>query len=837
MKHSPGGRDRRSQLVFLLAGCVLLLPSVASGTDEGYRTPPAALAELVDAPASPLVMVTPGGSSLLVVERPSLPKIDELAAPELRLAGLRINPRIDGRSRTRSGSGLVIVGIDDGDQRRISGLPVSPRIERIRFSPDGRWLAFTHTTDSRIELWVANLESAAARRLSDRAVHLVAGITPSWLDDETLIAAVVPAGRGNAPQAPVVPSGPIIRQSLGAKAQARTYQDLLKRPYDEALFEHHLSSQLVRIGLDGTVSEITAPALHWRALPSPDGRYIIAESLVRPFSYLVPAWRFPRRIAILNRAGEVVRKIADLPLQEAVPIAFGSVATGPRSVSWRHDAPATAVWVEAQDGGDAGRESAIRDRLYVLESPFEGEATAWADLRQRFSGIAWGHDDLAIVTSRWWKTRSERRERLRPGDLGVPPELLVERSMEDRYSDPGRAVTTPASEGRQVLLQPPGASEVIYRIGAGASPEGDRPFLDEVDLATGKTKRRFRSSAPYYELPVLPLADGSLLSRRESVTEPPNYGVRMLAADSTSDPTAVRTITDFPHPTPQLTDLKKQLITYQRDDGVALSATLYLPPGHDPAQDGALPMVMWAYPIEFKSAAAAGQIRDSPYRFERISWRSPVLWLARGYAVLDDPKMPIVGEGDEEPNDRFREQLVSSARAAVEAMVERGITERHRIAIGGHSYGAFMTANLLAHSDLFAAGIARSGAYNRTLTPFGFQAEERTFWQAPEVYFKMSPFMHAEKIDEPILLIHGDADNNSGTFPIQSERFYHALKGHGATTRLVMLPHESHGYRARESILHMLFETDAWLERYVKNGETRRRPSVEISPGQRGSDR
>jgi dipeptidyl aminopeptidase/acylaminoacyl peptidase len=191
--------------------------------------------------------------------------------------------------------------------------------------------------------------------------------------------------------------------------------------------------------------------------------------------------------------------------------------------------------------------------------------------------------------------------------------------------------------------------------------------------------------------------------------------------------------------------------------------------------------------------------------------------VARGYAVFDDPSMPIIGEGDKEPNDSFVKQLVMSAEAAVNKLVELGIADRRKIAIGGHSYGAFMTANLLAHSDLFAAGIARSGAYNRTLTPFGFQREERTYWEAPEVYYNMSPFMHADKINEPMLMIHGHADNNSGTFPIQSERMFAAMKGHGGKARLVMLPHESHGYRARESILHVLWETDQLLENYVKN--------------------
>jgi dipeptidyl aminopeptidase/acylaminoacyl peptidase len=306
-----------------------------------------------------------------------------------------------------------------------------------------------------------------------------------------------------------------------------------------------------------------------------------------------------------------------------------------------------------------------------------------------------------------------------------------------------------------------------------------------------------------------------VLTRRESVQEPPNYFYHNLEKNRTVQ------LTGFPHPTPQLKGITKELIRYNRDDGLKLTARLYLPDGYTTA-DGPLPMVMWAYPREYKSADAAGQVTDSPYRFIRTSWSSPVVWLLRGYAVLDYPSMPIIGEGDEEPNDSFIEQLVAGAKAAIDEVVRRGVADPERIAIGGHSYGAFMTANLLAHSDLFRAGIARSGAYNRSLTPFGFQSEDRTFWEAPETYFAMSPFMHADKVDEPILLIHGEADNNSGTYPMQSERFYNALKGHGAICRLVMLPHESHGYRARESALHVLYETDRWLEKYVKNAGPRK---------------
>jgi dipeptidyl aminopeptidase/acylaminoacyl peptidase len=535
----------------------------------------------------------------------------------------------------------------------------------------------------------------------------------------------------------------------------------------------------------------------------------------------VPAFRFPRRVEVWSTAGERVSRLADLPLHEEVPIAFGSVPTGPRDYQWRADAPATVAWVEALDGGDAGREAAERDRVFELAAQFAGAPRPLATLALRFGGLDWSSGELALAYEWWWKTRTQRAWRLRPDRPGAAPELLFEVNWEDRYNLPGEPAKTTNAAGREVLATADGG-RTIFLIGDGASAEGDRPFLDAFDLATKETERLFRSEAPFYERPVevLDPEAGVVLTRRESVDEPPNYFLRRLADGDGASTAAVAAppirLTDFPHPTPQLEGADKELIRYRRADGVDLTATLYTPAGWTPEQ-GPLPTLVWAYPEEFKNADFAGQVQDSPYRFDRAWWGSPLLWLARGYAVLDDPTMPIVGEGDDEPNDRYVEQLVASAAAAVDELVRRGVAERERIAVGGHSYGAFMTANLLAHSDLFATGIARSGAYNRTLTPFGFQSEERSLWQAPEVYSAMSPFMHADKVNEPLLLIHGDSDNNSGTFPMQSERYYNALKGLGKTARLVMLPHESHGYRARESLMHMLWETNRWLDTYVKN--------------------
>ena len=808
---------RPGRLVLLAVSVVfaLVLARLAqaqSTTEAIYQTPDQAIVDVVDVSPTPSVALGPDRDWMLLIQYPSYPPVAELAERELKLAGMRIKPSIDGRSRTTGAIDLAVRRLQDEDATPVAGLPEEPRLSNIAWSPDGRKVSFTNTTTDGIELWLLEVESARASRLTGPRLSLTAGNAPTWLSDsETLIATFVPEDRGAEPEKPRIPTGPVIEESIGRKAPARTYQDLLKNAYDEALFDYYFTTQLARVSLTGTVEPLADPGLLWDYSPSPDGRHLLVHWIHRPYSYRVPASRFPQLVELRDLETGDVTEVIDVPLQDAIPIAFGSVQTGPRSFRWRADAPATLTWAEAQDGGDAGAEAEARDKVFMQDVPLAGEPNELATLGYRYAGISWGSDDLAMLREMWWKTRQLRVWQFRPGDPGAEHRLIQERSLQDRYADPGYPIMEPNEFGRYVIRTVDGGSST-FLIGSGASPEGDRPFIDRFDFDTGETTRLFRSEAPYFERPldVLDEAGRFVLTRREAVDVQPNYFIRDLENGELTQVTA------FPHPTPQLKGIQKELVVYEREDGVGLNGTVYLPPGYAPDQ-GPLPTLMWAYPTEYKSADAAGQVSDSPYRFARVGAWSPYLWVTLGYAVFDDPSLPIVGEGDVEPNDTYVEQLVSGAAAAVDIVAEMGVTDRNRVAIGGHSYGAFMTANLLAHSDLFAAGIARSGAYNRTLTPFGFQAEERTYWEAPEIYYEMSPFMHADLVDEPILLIHGEMDNNSGTFPLQSQRYYGALQGLGATVRLVVLPYESHGYRSRESLLHMLWEMQEWMDRYVRN--------------------
>lgn len=803
----------KTSIVWLLA--VLLSITGFAQESMTYQLPPQEIVDLVDAPGTPSVSIAPDHSVIAFIENPGIPALEDLAREELRLGGLRIDPLTNGPSRASYGTGFTFTDLDGSNERVVSGLPKTPRIRNVRWSPDARHIAFTHTIEDGIELWVVDVAQARARKLSDRMVNDVMGSAFSWLsDNKTLIFTAIPENRSEIPIRPLVAGGPVVQENLGRRAAVRTYQDMIRDPYDEDLFEYHAQSQMMEIDLEGNEKTIGQPAVIWYFSASPNAEYILVNRIQKPFSYIVPFSRFPQTLEVLNRQGERVYLVAEVPVSDDLPQGFGATRVGPRSVQWRNDTPATLFWAEALDGGDPANEVDFRDQLYFLEAPFTAEPSKSVTLELRYGGITWGKEDFAIVYESWRRTRRSVASSFNPGQAEAALSVIFDRSYEDRYNDPGRFQTTSNAYGQSVLLTDR-RERKLFLIGTGASPEGNRPFVDEYDIRTGETNRLWRSEAPYYEYPVeiIDVNRPSVITRRESNDMHPNYYMRDLRRNRLTQ------ITQLPDPFEPLKDLQSEMVHYERADGVSLDGTLYLPAGYNKETDGPLPTLLWAYPREFKSADAAGQVSGSPYTYTRVGATSPVLLATQGYAVLNNASFPIVGEGDAEPNDTFIEQLVANAEAAINFLVEKGVTDRERVAVSGHSYGAFMTANLLAHSDLFAAGIARSGAYNRSLTPFGFQAEERTYWDDTELYLRMSPFTYAHQIETPLLIIHGADDNNPGTFTLQSERLYDAMRGHGATVRMVLLPHESHGYRARESALHMHWEWIEWMDKYVKNRE------------------
>ncbi len=819
---------RRGFAATVLAVAIFAFAGRPARAQQGYQKPSKAILDMLNAPLTPQVSVNRSRDVVLLFTPALYPPIAELAQPMLRLAGLRINPANNGPHSPPRYTYLVIKRLADGAEKRVA-LPGDAYFGAPMWSPDGKRFTFTRMGASAVELWVGDAQTATARKIAGVALNSVLGAPCNWLPDSTsLLCRSVPAGRGKPPERPRVPNGPRVQESFGRSSPVPTYEDLLQDAYDEELFDYYATSQLALVNVaTGKQQWIGQPAIFAMVHTAPDGQHILVARIHRPYSYLVPATGFPREVEVWNRAGRVVHTLASLPLEENVPI--GGVPTGPRNVHWRPTDPATLVWVEALDDGNPKKKVPQRDRVLWLKAPFTDPPAELARTEHRFAGLDWGEKaDFAIL-------RDFDRDRLwgrawffDPSDLRERPRLVWDLSTQDRYRNPGAPVAWLLPSGHRAVLQ---QSNFIYLMGAGATPEGDRPFLDRLDVKTLEVRRLFRCDEEHYEevVGLLSVGGRKLLTRRESRTEPPNYFIRDAGGSGLIPPERydLRPLTSFPDPAPQLRRIKKELVKYKRADGVGLSFTLYLPPDYKPGERR--PAVAWAYPLEFTDADVASQVAGSPNRFTTISGPSHLFFLLEGYVVLDGVTMPVVGN-PETVNNTYVEQIVADAKAAIDKANEMGLVDPNRVGVGGHSYGAFMTANLLAHSDLFRAGIARSGAYNRTLTPFGFQRERRTLWEAPETYLKVSPFLVANKIRAPLLLIHGEADNNSGTFPIQSERMYRAIKGNGGSVRYISLPHEAHGYAARESIEHVLWEMITWFDRFVKKAPPRPREAAAASP-------
>ena len=774
---------------------------------QEYKIPPEVIKNLVEADPQPSLNLNNKGTLGIILRRDGYQSITDLAKDELRIAGTRLDPVRYTSSRMTYYKSFSILDVKSGSEIEVE-YPKNGKFSYFNWSPDEKKIAYTNTTDDGVELWVLDIETKKSTRLSDILINDINVKPFQWFNssDEILISLRCNEKK---PVISKVPSGPIIQETNNQNAPSRTYQDLIKNKNEEILFEHYSCVSLVKISLDIKNISIVEKGMIKEYDLSPDNEFLMIKTIKKPFSYLVPYYRFPYNVKVINLLNGSSSLIAEIPIDEVRPKGFDATRSGIRSVSWRNDLGSELYWVEANDNGDPKNNVEFRDIIYTLSKPFNSEKKELAKTKLRFRSIRWSNSGYALLSERLWKNRSEMTSLINTDSRSLD-KVLFDRKYDDIYSDPGSPILIKNNFGRNVFQI---RKNSILMIGQGGSPEGYRPFLSSFNIKNLETKIIFRSEAPYYERPIKLFDQNEkiIITSRESKSDNPNYFIRNIQSNT------LERITNFKNPYEKLNDLKKEVINYKREDEIDLSSIVYTLKSYDPAKEGRLPVLIWAYPREYTSKKVASQVRNSPYRFTRISYGSPIFWALRGYAVMASTEMPIVGFDGDQPNDSFRKQLVMNARAAIDKIVDMGIGDRERVGVGGHSYGAFMTANLLAHSDLFAAGIARSGAYNRTLTPFGFQREERTYWEAPELYNYMSPFMHADKVNEPILLIHGEEDNNSGTFPIQSIRFYNAIKGHGGTSKLVMLPKESHGYRAKESILHTLYEMDSWLEKFVKN--------------------
>ena len=795
---------------------ILLLSIVQVNAQENtvYQKPPQEILELVDVPRAPSVLIDENNEYMILLFRDAYKSIEELSQEELRLGGLRIDPKTNIGSRVTYFNNVQIKNLTNGKKEpsQVLGLPENPKLTNFVWSPDQKKVALTNTTSNGVEVWVLDLATSSVSKLTDANVNANIGDAISWFEDgQSLLVKTISENRKPLINTKLaIPTGPTISVNDGKKAQNRTYQDLLKNQNDEHNFEQLAQSDIYKVSLNGIKTKWLDTDMYTSVNFSPDGNYVLVTTVDKPFSYLVTYRQFPSKTTIYNKDGEKIETVLEVPLIEDLPQGRMAVRTGKRNFSWRSDKPASLVYRMALDGGDPANIVDYRDEVFELEAPYKNDGKSIFKGINRIYDIDWGSNSIAIAHDYWWNTRNTKSYVFNPSDASQEPLIIVDRNYQDTYNDPGAFVTERNDMGSSVLTL---VGDNAFLIGDGFTENGQFPFVDQLNLTDNKKNRIYHSlyTDKVEDLRNYNPKKDELLVRIESPKEYPNYYLKNIKKGQ------ITQITSFENPFISIQNVHKEVIKYKRDDGLELSGTLYLPVGYDIASKEKMPMILWAYPTEYKDKSSAGQSTQNSNEFTFPYYGSMIYWVTRGYVILDDASFPIVGEGDTQPNDSFREQLVANAKAAIDAVDALGYIDRNKVAVGGHSYGAFMVANLLSHSDLFAAGIARSGAYNRTLTPFGFQSEERNYWEAPEVYNAMSPFMHADKMNSPLLLVHGAADNNSGTYPMQSERYFNALKGLGATTRLVILPKESHGYRSKESILHLLWEQDQWLEKYVKN--------------------
>jgi len=802
-----------------------LLALLPAALQAGYDKPPEPLLSVMHAPMPALPMLDPTRQRMLLVEQAQYPSIERVAEPYVKLAGLRVEPRNHSRHDASSGYGIraclksfTLEDVASHQQTPVS-LPANACPGAPLWSPDGHRFAFTNTTDERTELWLGDALTGATRRIDGVSLNTIMEDSVQWLhNSDTLLVKQVPADLGNAPNVSAT-AGPEIKESIQGKGESSTYEarDTLSSPDDEALFDYYATAQLAVIDADsGQVHAIGKPGVIADVSGAPDGEHVLVQTLKKPYSYVTTYERFARDVSVLDVHTGKSTPIASLPVADRVPVR--GVPTGPRELEWRANAPATLIWPEALDQGDWKVNVPHRDKVMLWSAPFTGKPKEIARTAQRFSGTRWLADGSEpFVYERDINRQWVHVTRIDVANPSKPARTIWDYSVNEVYNNPGSLLMQTLPNGASVVRQD---GDAVYLAGPGGTPKGDRPFLDRYSLSSGHTERLFRSSTDTFERPLAVLIGGErFITVRQSPIDPPNLYLYTLGAAANGAPageaafaSSASEITHIPDPTPQVRGIGKRLVTYKRKDGVELSFTLYTPPGYK--EGTRLPAILYAYPQDFADPSKAGQISGSQQKFDVL--RSYRLLLLSGYAVIDNAAFPIVGD-PRTAYDTYVDQLVMDAQAAVDKAVELGVVDRNRIGVTGHSHGALMTANLLAHTELFRAGVATSGAYNKTLTPFGFQNERRSLWQAPSVYEQASTFFHADKVKTPLLIMHGMDDANPGTEPIQSQKLFQAIRGLGGTTRLVMLPHEPHWYTAMESNEQEVYEMLTWFDRYVKN--------------------
>jgi dipeptidyl aminopeptidase/acylaminoacyl peptidase len=821
----PLQRVLRACSVGVLIGCAAVR---MVGQASGYDLPPKNILDVMLAPLPPTPVLSPAKDKLLLVRFQLYPSIARVATPYLRLAGVRVEPKNHSRHDTPGGYGIVdcatsfdLVTVPGGAEVHVA-LPEPACPQYPMWSADGKKFAFANNAAESVELWIGDADTGAVHRVEGVRLNPMFGGEMQWMPDQkALLVKLVPEGMGAPPPEPVVPVGPSIQETGGQTGQSSTYEnrDTLGNTHDEDVFDYYAKSQLALVDVaTGKITRVGKPENFDEVSAAPDGVHILVSAIHKPYSYVTTYDRFPQEVEVWDVAsGEMTsHTIASLPLADRVPIR--GVPMGPREFVWRPTDPATLVWAEALDKGDWNVNVPERDKVMLQKAPFTSPAVEIARSEQRYVGMEWSERPSVAFLDEYDNNKHMRHTLMVDvDDSQVKPRQIWDLSSDEHYADPGYPVTKTLANGFDVMRQD---GDSIYLSGTGSSPDGDRPFLDRFDVKTLTYERLFRSDNTAYDrfFSFVGPDPRKFLTWEQSPMDPPNafertLGKRVDAPAGEAMYTSTRVaITHIPDPSPEVRAIKKRLVKYKRADGLDLSFTLYTPPGYK--EGTRVPAILYAYPEDFADPSKAGQVTGSQERFTRL-YQYQLLLLA-GYAIIDNASFPIVGD-PKKAYDTYTEQLVADAKAAVDEAVRLGVADPNRIGVTGHSHGALMTANLVTHSDLFRAGVATSGSYNKTLTPFGFQNEQRSVWEAPEVYTKVSPFFYADKIKTPLLIVHGAEDANPGTIPLQSVRLYEAIRGNGGTARLVILPHEPHWYTALESNEQLIYEMARWFDKYVKD--------------------
>lgn len=781
----------------------------AGNAQTGFQIPSYDILALAEYVRAPSIKLDKQKDYAIYSYRHTYKSLNDLNQPEIRLGGLRINPRRRVSSNLSYFYTLKVHRISENKNYPLQGLPSNPRICYGSFSPDESSYVFCNVSDSGIALFTLYLTTQIVKQITPYMLNASMGKPYEWIDNNHLFVYHLPAKPLTLIDSKEeLPTGPTIATGEGTTAQNRTYADLLKNPQDEVNFDRLIESEIKIVSLRGAIRDYLPADKYIGISASPNRKMALATTIQKPYSYVVPYIRFPQTSIVYDMEGRRIDTIAKIPLAENIPKGFSSTRKGKRNISWRPDRDASIFYVEALDEGNAASKVGHRDALYSFDAPFKEEPKLLMKTHQRFANIHFSLDSNILVEDMWYDTRRTMLYHIIESEEGCRHKLVWERNYQDKYSDPGDFQYQKNENGRDVLAI---KNNHVFLIGDGYTDDGQYPFISKLNLKTYKTGKIYTSKLFMKKEDILEIIDYDAMKVLVMIQSPkdyPNYYFRTIGSNKLTQ------ITEFENPFITLEGVSKEVIKYKRKDGLPLSGTLYFP--KNMSSKSKIPLLIWAYPEEFKDKKSAGQNTKNEYSFTFPNPNSFVYWVAKGYAVLDDASFPIVGEDSIEPNDNFISQLVMNAEAAIDAADRTGYIDRTKCAIGGHSYGAFMTANLLTHTNLFACGVARSGAYNRTLTPFGFQSEQRNYWDNPKLYNTMSPFMNADKMKTPLLLVHGEADNNPGTFTLQTERYFQALKGLGAPVRMVLLPKESHGYVAKENILHLLWEQDQWFEKYLK---------------------